>query len=162
VQHRALISLAFVASLIAAGLGLSSAAQAFRLPPVTNKPTLQECSACHMVFPPQMLPVRSWESLLGHLDNHFNENATLDDKTRAAILAYLKANAADSPSYRKITGLLAGVPASAVPLRITDMPWWQRIHGLASAYYFKDPHVKSAANCAACHQGADQGYFQGD
>ena len=140
-------------------VALAAPALSFTLPPVTNKAALNECSACHMVFPPQMLPARSWEKLMSNLDNHFNENATLDDKTRADILAYLKANAADSSQFRSIKGLLQGVPASATPLRITDIPWWQRIHGSATSYYFKDPRVKSAANCGACHRGAPRGTF---
>lgn len=151
-------------SLVAALALLAAAPQAmaFRVPQVTNQAALTECTACHMIFPPQMLPARSWSKLIGSLDNHFNENATLDTKTEADILAYLTANAADAPAYRKVKGLLAGVSAADVPLRITDMPWWRRIHGTRDARWFKDPRVKSAANCAVCHRGADKGFFQGD
>ena len=140
-------------------LACATPALAFTLPPVTNKATQAECSACHMVFPPEMLPARSWTKLMSNLDNHFNEIATLDGKTRADILAYLKANAADSPRYRQYTALLQGVPPNATPLRITDIPWWQRIHGSANAPYFTDPRVVSAANCGACHRGAQHGRF---
>jgi hypothetical protein len=149
-------------AVLAGALAVSQQALAFQVPPVTNQAALQECTACHMIFPPQMLPARSWTKLMATLDNHFNETATLDAKVQADILNYLIANAADAPAYRQIKGLLAGVKSSDVPLRITDMPWWQRIHGTRDARWFKKPGIKSAANCAACHQGADKGYFQGD
>jgi hypothetical protein len=140
-------------------VAFAAPALAFTLPPVTNQAARSECTACHMIFPPQMLPARSWVKLMATLDNHFKENATLDDKTRSDILAYLKANAADSPHYRRITALLQGVPANATPLRITDIPWWRRIHGSPDAYYFQDPRVTSAANCGACHRNAPNGQF---
>jgi len=43
--------------------------------------------------------------------------------------------------------------------RITRTPWFVREHREVSATTWKLPAVKSAANCGACHQGADQGDF---
>ena len=141
---------------------LPGSANAFQLPQVSHAATLKECTACHMIFPPQMLPARSWTALMGNLANHFGENASLDAKVQADITAYLTANAADTPQYSRIRGLLAGVADSEVPLRITDIPWWRRIHGDPANPIFKRPQYKSASNCIACHQGADTGVFQGE
>ena len=63
---------------LAAGLWCGAGgAQAIDLTPIDNAATQKECSACHIAFPPQMLPMRSWQSLLGHLSSHFGEDASL-------------------------------------------------------------------------------------
>jgi mono/diheme cytochrome c family protein len=150
----------FAATTIFAGLiATTTGAGAFQLPPVSNAATLKECSACHMIYPPQMLPARSWTAMMGNLASHFGESATLDAKTQADITAYLTANAADVPPYSRIRGLLAGVQDSDVPQRITEMPWWKTVHGEIPAAAYARPDIKSASNCVACHRSADKGQF---
>ncbi len=41
-----------------------------RLPPIEHPATLKECGECHLAFPPQMLPARSWDKLMGDLASH--------------------------------------------------------------------------------------------
>ena len=140
---------------------LAAKAWALNLPPVIEPMTIKECGACHMVFPPQLLPARSWTALMGNLANHFDEIATLDASTLAAITGYLTANAADAPvNAGKFDRLLRGVLDTGMPLRITEMPWFKRRHGEVSTAAFARPNVKSAANCVACHTGADKGVFR--
>ncbi len=55
----------------------------------------KECSACHMAYPANFLPARSWKALLAHLDDHFDENAELEAGDVQVIGAYLNANASD-------------------------------------------------------------------
>ena len=114
-----------------------------------------ECSACHMAFPAQFLPVRAWHTIMATLDNHFGEDATLDDASRAAIKDYLVANAADAPGSRT-TWMLRGVGDSDVILRITEMPWWVSEHrGEVSQRSWNRAGSKS--NCTACHRSAGSG-----
>ena len=54
-----------------------------RVPPVTDPVVKKECGSCHMVFPPQFLPRRSWQKLADTLADHFGENAGLGDAQRA-------------------------------------------------------------------------------
>src|SRR5678815_4999385 len=68
-----------------------------RVPPVTDPVVKKECGSCHMVFPPQFLPRRSWQKLADTLADHFGENAGLGEAQRKAVLDYLLANAADGP-----------------------------------------------------------------
>jgi hypothetical protein len=120
-----------------------------------------ECGACHIAFPPALLPARSWRTLMGGLDSHFGENAGLDDATASRITDYLVANAADAGGRTR--WVLRGVKAGETPLRITEMPWWIREHrGEVRPDAFKDPRVGSKANCVACHRGAAKGYFDDD
>jgi hypothetical protein len=114
--------------------------------------TQKECSACHMAFPPQLLPARSWIALLDGLNNHFGENASLDAATAATIKIFLVANSAGSPSARN-SPWLRGLDAADTPLRITETPFWIAVHKREvpdTAY--ADPKVKTKSNCLACHQ----------
>jgi hypothetical protein len=140
-------------------LATASVASALVLPPVTHEATVKECSACHMVYAPQMLPARSWQALMGDLANHFGESAVLDAATQTDISNYLLANAADAPGNEAIRGLLRGLQDTDIPLRITEMPWWKGSHGEVSPASYKRANVKSASNCVACHRGADKGNF---
>lgn len=110
-----------------------------------------ECSACHMAYPPAMLPARSWRAITGDLANHFGEDASLDPATTQKIGDYLVANAAETT--RQGQWLLRGVSADQVPLRITEMPWWRQAHYEVPARYFTRPDVMTKSNCLGCHRG---------
>jgi hypothetical protein len=113
----------------------------------------KECGACHMPYPPMMLPARSWHALIDGLDKHFGENASLDPQAAETIAGYLAANAADTRGSRAMEGL----GPNDVPLRITDTPFWIDAHEEVSARRFTAPAVRSKSNCLACHIGKGGG-----
>ncbi|EEW24577.1 diheme cytochrome c [Rhodobacter ferrooxidans] len=120
---------------------------------VQHAATQAECSGCHMVFPPQLLPPESWNAIMGDLKNHFGEDATVEAATAESIRGYLVANAMQMP----------GVDAANPPLRITEMRWFTHEHGkrlLAKAE--ANPKIGSLSNCVACHRGAASGMFDDD
>jgi len=124
------------------------------LPAPAEKTTAEQCSACHIAYPPQMLPARSWQNLMSDLSHHFGEDASLGEQDRATITTYLTAHAADgSATGREGERFLRGLNRLVTPLRITDTPYWQRRHGEIPKQRFSDPRVKTAANCGACHNG---------
>lgn len=131
------------------------AEEGIQLQPPTHDATKTECSACHMAYPPSLMPARSWSAIMKTLDNHFGESAALDEATRADIEAYLTANAADTGG--NLPGALRNVPPDAVPLRITEMPWFVGVHGEVSAW--RRAKIKSLSNCNVCHTGAENGFF---
>jgi hypothetical protein len=128
------------------------------VPPVRDQATLKECGACHIPYPPQMLPARSWKKILASLADHFGENATLPDASRRVIEAYLRTHAGDAPNSGGHR-FMRGIAPEAMPLRITDTRFWKRRHSEVSAAAFTSAKVKSKADCAACHVGAAQGQF---
>lgn len=132
-----------------------------RVPAVTDPVVKKECGACHMVFPPQFLPKRSWQKLVANLSDHFGENAALGDVARRAVLDYHLANAADSPRAGREGGKFArSVAAGQTPLRITETGRWAAKHREVRADRWTNPEVKSRANCAACHKNAAAGDFE--
>lgn len=130
-----------------------------RLPAVTHAQWQAECSACHLAYHPGLLPERSWHRIMAGLDQHFGENASLDAATAADIDRFLAANAADRSDHRRSRRIAGSITPGAAPLRISDTPWFVREHREIAAATWRRPKIGSPANCAACHQGADQGDF---
>ncbi len=109
----------------------------------------QECAACHLAYPPGMLPARSWNRIMGGLDRHYGTDASLDAATVAQIGKWLEGNAG---TYKRVS--------EAPPDdRITRSAWFGRKHRELDATVWRLASVKSAANCAACHGRAEQGRF---
>lgn len=155
------LALSLCAAITLFGVG-AYAEEGMILPPIEHAATLKECGACHLAFPPQMLPARSWEKLMGGLANHFGEDASLPEATQAEIAAYLAANAADGSKSRYGKKFMRRIDAAATPLRITETPFWRRAHDEISAARFTTASVKTPANCVACHKTAAKGVFAED
>jgi Dihaem cytochrome c len=147
-SSRATWGLAFVA-----GMGMYQWAQADcgpRAAPVPLLPSYKtECAACHVAYPPGMLPASSWQRLVTHLPSHFGTDASLDPATVKELSTWLSANAA--------TGRRAA--ESPPEDRITRSAWFTRQHDEVPAATWKRGSIKSASNCMACHTGADRGDF---
>ncbi|MBU3739987.1 MAG: cytochrome C, partial [Rhodoferax sp.] len=111
----------------------------------------QECAACHIAYPPALLPAASWQRLMGSLDRHFGTDASLDAASVRDLTRWLTQNAG---SYRRVS---EPPPQD----RITRSAWFVRQHGghEVPADVWKRAAVGSPANCAACHTRADQGRF---
>ncbi len=128
---------------------------------VKDPVVVKECGGCHMAYHPIFLPARSWQKMVGGLKDHFGENAELDEATTKHIAEYLTANAGDRGYFQ---GWAAqGLSASDTPLRITEAPWWLRIH----EKHNRDPvlqraHAKARGDCSACHSGKKRGSSEGD
>lgn len=105
-----------------------------------------ECGSCHLAYAPSMLPARSWQALLAGLDDHFGQNAELDDATRGLLETWLVQQAG-----REVRG--------ATPLRITALPWWRHEHDELAPATFRRKAILTPANCGACHPGAKDGAF---
>lgn len=121
-----------------------------------SNPTWQaECSACHIAYPPGLLPAASWREMMNTLGDHFGTDASLDAETVAKILPFLEQNAAPE---RKAESTTDGKPV----LRITETRWFKREHDEVAPATWKNPAVKSASNCMACHTAADKGDFNED
>jgi nitrate/TMAO reductase-like tetraheme cytochrome c subunit len=109
----------------------------------------QECSSCHVAYPPGLLPAASWGRIMGNLNKHFGTDASLDEASTREIGNWLKAHAG--------TGRHGGEePAQD---RISKASWFVRQHDEVSASTWKRASIGSAANCAACHAGAAKGDF---
>jgi len=145
------------ASLVAANAALS-ARPVPGLPVAQIEPTTAaECGACHMAYPPSLLPAASWHGLMAGLPDHFGEDASLAPETAARIEAWLVANAAET-----VDTLPARIFARidpAAPFTVTAIPAWKRLHADLPEALFASKPVASRSNCAACHADAASGRF---
>ncbi len=113
----------------------------------------EECTSCHMAFPPQMLHADSWRAMMNGLSKHFGTDASLDEKRRVAITDFLVANA----NGRK-TGTTRDAAGNPL-LRITETARFEKKHREIAAATFKRVSIKSPANCTACHRQAAAGNY---
>lgn len=109
----------------------------------------QECAACHMAYPPGLLPAASWRRLMSGLEKHFGTDAALEPAQVQQVSAWLQANAGTHKRVRE------------APLedRITRSAWFVREHREVEPAVWRRASVKSAAQCTACHAQAEQGRF---
>jgi hypothetical protein len=147
-MKRIVMSLATAATLVLSMTGLAHAEHgAYGVAPLPKHQ--QECSSCHVAYPPGLLPAASWGRIMGNLNKHFGTDASLDEASTREIAAWLKANAG--------TGRHGGEePAQD---RISKSNWFVRQHDEVSSSTWKRASIGSAANCSACHAGAAKGDF---
>ena len=117
-----------------------------------------ECGSCHIAYPPMLLPGRSWQKIMAGLDDHFGENAELDEETRRQIEDYL-VRVSDRVSYRKLFRNLG----DSAPMRITELPYFVHEHDEIPARFIEgNDQVQSLSQCGACHREAERGLFDED
>ena len=132
--------------------------------PVHNDTYSEECGACHVTYPPGLLPSASWRKLLAAdaLADHFGDNAELDDDVRTRILAFLEQNGADKSYYKRSRKIMASLKGAA-PLRITEVPYIHDKHEEIPERLVKgNPEVKSLSFCNACHRQIGKFRFDDD
>ena len=150
-RHSNALQRALFGLISALGLGTAALADdGGRMPRVPLLPKYQqECSACHVAYPPDLLPAAAWQRVMKGLPRHYGTDASLDPATVKELSAWLSANA----------GSTRGARETPPEDRITRSAWFIRKHEEVTAPTWKLPAVKSAANCTACHTRADQGDF---
>lgn len=132
----------------------STHADSDRLLPRDTLPAYQtECAACHLAYPPGLLPAASWTRMMGSLDRHYGSDASLDPATVRQLTGWLQTHAG---TYKRVS---SEPPPDD---RITRSAWFERKHRKIEASTWRLPSVKSAANCAACHTRADRGDYDDD
>ena len=121
-----------------------------RLMPVQVLPVYkQECAACHMAYPPGMLPAASWQRIMLGLDKHYGSDASMAPEQVQQVSAWLKANAG---TYKRVR-------EEPPQDRITRSAWFAHKHREVDPAVWKRLSVKSAAQCEACHTQAENGNF---
>ncbi len=133
--------------------------------PITDKLYEEECGSCHFAYQPGWLPEASWRKLLDAkaLEDHFKENAELDEQTRKKLLDILVANSADKSRYKRSKKVMASLPEGEAPLRITETPYIKTKHQeVYDDVVSKSKKVKSLSYCDKCHQKAKEADFDDD
>jgi mono/diheme cytochrome c family protein len=109
----------------------------------------QECAACHMAYPPGMLPAASWQRIMTGLERHYGSDAALEPSQVKQLSSWLQVHAG---TYKRVR-------EEPPEDRITRSTWFVRKHREVDAAVWKRADIKGAANCMACHTQAAQGNF---
>jgi hypothetical protein len=127
------------------------------LSPVVNDRYRTECGGCHLAYQPGLLSAADWGRVMGTLDHHFGDDASLEPAVADELLAYLQGHAADATGRG---GRTAAPGKAGAPPRITRTAYFERKHDEVPARYVTgNPQVGSFSNCLACHSGAAQANF---
>lgn len=113
----------------------------------------QECGSCHIAYAPFLLPKSAWDSMMSDLENHFGDDASLEEETHARIAAFLEKYASDVVDT-KITQ-----QKESQQIAITKTPYWEIAHRKLNPKIFTTEAIKSKANCQTCHKDAESGIF---
>lgn len=119
-----------------------------------------ECSTCHVAFPTDFLPAKSWQKIMGGLDDHFGDNAELAAEDNAKITEYLVANSAENAGTKRGRKVMRRLGSDEAPLRITEIPYFVREHNEVPRRALQHEKIGNLSNCAACHTQAEQGSFR--
>jgi Dihaem cytochrome c len=128
--------------------------------PVNNAFYNEECGSCHFPYQPGLLPARSWQKMMGGLEDHFGENSELDTNDARQLTSYLTKNAADTSNYKRSRGITRSLSKNDAPLRVSSTRYFKRKHHeLSSRMVKNNPEVRSFSNCELCHTQAAKGFY---
>ena len=152
-----IIMIALVSSLIA-GSDYRSGKSGVAM--VTNEFYKMECGSCHFAYQPGLLPSRSWEKLMGDLENHFDTDASLEADDTNTLIEYLKSNSAEKFSnYKRSRKINNSISKYDTPIAISDTPYFVKEHRGIQTKLIEQKEVKSLSNCMACHTTAQKGIY---
>lgn len=121
-----------------------------------NQNFANECGSCHAIYPPFLLPKQSWTLMMGDLENHFGDDASIETEQNEEITNFLRNNSAEHFDT-KVAQKIIAEQKDPNNIAITKNKYWIKSHATISAKTFAQPSIKSKANCFACHKQLEQG-----
>jgi len=120
---------------------------------------MEECGACHLAYPPGLLPVATGTKIMQDLADHFGESAELDEETSGYISNYLQQEALRAGVPTTMSEMLRNLPDDP-PLRITEFPAFLGAHQIILEQLQMDEFPTGFLSpCADCHRQAADALF---
>ena len=98
---------------------------------------------------------------MGDLENHFGDDASLDEKTNQDILTFLLKNSAETSTMQASWNFLNSIGDKDI-IALSKTTYWERKHKKIPKEVFKKEKVKSVANCKACHSDIEKGLIENE
>ena len=133
--------------------------------PIKDAVYNEECGECHFAYQPGWLPEASWRKLLNAsaLEDHFGENAELEEDTLSHILDLAVKGSADKSYSKRSRKMMASLDADKAPIKITAVSYIKdKHHEVSEESIGENRPVSSLSLCDECHQKADEGNFDND
>ena len=93
---------------------------------------------------------------MGDLENHFGDDASLDEDVNKNILTFLLKNSAETSTMQASWNFLNSIGDKDI-IALSKTSYWERKHKKIPKEVFKNEKVKSVANCKACHSDIEKG-----
>ena len=122
-----------------------------------NGAFFKECISCHTLYPPFLLPSQSWISIMDTLENHFGDDASLDEKTTRSIKEFLVKNSAESSTKESSLRIIASLKSDQTYLAITETPFWIHKHKKIDKAIYAQENILKPSNCKTCHDNIEHG-----
>lgn len=117
----------------------------------------KECISCHTLYPPFLLPSKSWISMMDNLENHFGDDASLDEKTTLSIKDFLVQNSAENSTKESAWRIMNSMARDKDYLAISETPFWKSRHKKIDKSIYAQADIGKPSNCKACHANIEDG-----
>ena len=124
-----------------------------------NEDFVKECASCHTLYPPNLMPKKSWELIMSNLENHFGDDASLDEELNKNILAFLLKNSAETSTMENSWKFLNSIGDKDI-IALSKTTYWDKRHKDIPKEIFDNKEIKSKANCKACHSDIEKGLIE--
>jgi len=124
-----------------------------------NELFVSECNSCHTLYPPDLLPEKSWGILMSNLENHFGDDAYLEKEDREIILNFLIKNSAEKSTKEASFKISKSIGTKNI-IAISKTLFWKKQHKDIPKDLFNNKKIKSKANCKACHIDIEKGVIE--
>ncbi len=150
----------FLGGVLAFGLyGVAERVQAGEFRYITDHIYIEECGACHLAYPPPLLPDQTWDAIMAGLEDHFGENAEVDEETAQHILEYLHMHSLGKGKPSTMSKMMRNIPENP-PLRITEFPAFIDAHAeIKEQLGIEEFEEGFLSPCADCHRQASAALF---
>lgn len=115
-----------------------------------------ECSDCHNLIPPDLLPKESWVELMKKQNNHYDEDLELDEELSKSITKYLVNNSSNNSSKENSYKFFSEIKDNK-KFTLSETKYWKKVHQNISKEIFKSDEVETKSNCVACHKEFEKG-----
>ena len=128
--------------------------------PVNNQLYIKECGSCHFPYQAGLLPSSAWNKMMANLENHFDNDASLNETDLQTLTKYLNDNSAEkNMQYKRSNRIVSSLATNQIPDSISTTPYMIKKHKDIRKDLITQKEVKGLFNCMACHKTADKGIY---
>ena len=98
---------------------------------------------------------------MSDLENHFGDDASLDEEINKDILSFLIKNSAETSTTKASWNFLNSIGDKDI-IAPSQTAFWKKTHKDISKEIFDHEKVKSKANCKACHTDIEKGLIENE
>ena len=157
---RLSLMLALALTLVGIGAGTDGGDGHARFAMPRDPMFVKECGSCHTAYAPGLLTAAEWQRVMGDLQNHYGDDASLGEPARLGILRWVVDGAADGLEATRLMRRIAEAAKHSKTMpRITESGLFRYQHDEIPAYVWQRQSIWRKSNCGACHIRANAGFY---